>query len=405
MADPLVVAAKKAKWEECQKNGTKNGTVDYDLDGYFEKCRPDLPSRCTWSKESTQDQSPHVHMGIKNNVGITPNILHAIGNTPLVRLNRIPQSEGIECEILAKCEFLNPGGSTKDRIGWKMVEDAEQQGLLKPGMSIIEPSSGNTGIGLAMAAAVKGYNCIVVMPMKMSSEKVDALKLLGAKIVRTPTEAAFDEPEGLIRVAHKLHLEDPENSIILDQYRNKYNPLAHYDTTAKEIFEQTEHNVDAIVIGTGTGGTMTGIGRYFKQALGDKCRIIAADPYGSILALPEKLNESDIQFYQVEGIGYDFVPTVLDRSVVDEWVKTEDSESFPMARRLAREEGLLCGGSSGSAMCVALKVARKMKKGQRLVVVLPDGIRNYMSKFVQNEWMVEKGFSIDEQCKTNKTQK
>jgi cystathionine beta-synthase len=235
---------------------------------------------------------------------------------------------------------------------------------------------------------------MVVMPMKMSREKVDALRLLGAKIVRTPTSAAFDDLEGLIRVAHKLHLEDPENTIILDQYRNKYNPLAHYDTTAQEILEQTNFNVDAVVVGTGTGGTITGIGRRMKQVLGDKCRIIAADPYGSVLSLPESLNETDIQVYDVEGIGYDFVPTVLDRLVVDEWIKTLDTHSFPMARRLAREEGLLCGGSSGSAMHVALQVAKTMKKGQRLVVILPDGIRNYMSKFVQDEWMNEKGHSI-----------
>ncbi|XP_022163172.1 cystathionine beta-synthase [Myzus persicae] len=394
MADPAVVLAKKAKIEEGK---IKDDCISYDIDAYFEKCRPDKGSKCTWTKDSCAKDSPHIHNeNVNNKHEILPNILHAIGNTPLVRLNRIPQSEGIECEILAKCEFLNPGGSTKDRIGWKMVEDAERQGLLKPGITIIEPSSGNTGIGLAMAASVKGYGCLVVMPMKMSREKVDALRLLGAKIVRTPTAAAFNELEGLIRVAHKLHLEDPENTIILDQYRNKYNPLAHFDGTGQEILEQTNYKVDAVVAGTGTGGTITGIGRKLKQALGDKCRLIAADPYGSILSLPESLNETDIQMYDVEGIGYDFVPTVLDRSVVDEWIKTDDKHSFPMARRLAREEGLLCGGSSGSAMHVALQVAKTMKKGQRLVVILPDGIRNYMSKFVQDEWMREKGHDLIE---------
>ncbi|XP_050526709.1 cystathionine beta-synthase [Daktulosphaira vitifoliae] len=403
MADPLVVAAKKAKWEAMKKKQViKVG--DHDLNNYFELNRPDRPSRCTWSRNASQDQSPHTHSEIENGSGgILPNVLHAIGHTPLIRLNRIPQSEGIECEILAKCEFFNPGGSTKDRIGWKMIENAEQQGLLKPGMNIIEPSSGNTGIGLAMAAAVKGYTCTVVMPLKMSREKVDALKLLGAKIVRTPTEAAFDELDSLIRVAHKLHLEDPENTIILDQYRNKYNPLAHYDTTGKEILEQTGRNIDALVAGTGTGGTITGVGRCLKQELGDKCRVIAADPYGSILSLPESLNETDVSVYQVEGIGYDFVPTVLDRSIVDEWIKTDDKEALNMARRLAREEGLLCGGSSGSAMCVALKVARKMKKGQRLVVIFPDGIRNYMGKFVQEEWMEDKGF-LKGHCYNNTNQ-
>lgn len=208
----MMMADEMTNTEESLHNG------GCDADAYFAKVRPDRESRCTWTVDSCPKESPHLHddnTNIKNE--ILPNILHAIGHTPLVKLNRIPLLEGIECDILAKCEFLNPGGSTKDRIGWKMVEDAERQNLLKPGMTIIEPSSGNTGIGLAMAAAVKGYNCTVVMPMKMSREKVDALVLLGAKIVRTPTAAAFDDLTGLIRVAHKLHLDDPENTIILDQ--------------------------------------------------------------------------------------------------------------------------------------------------------------------------------------------
>ena len=288
-----------------------------------------------------------------------------------------------------KCEFLNPGGSVKDRIGYRMVEDAERAGRLKPGCTIIEPTSGNTGIGIAMACAVKGYKCLIVMPEKMSTEKVDALKALGAQIIRTPTEASFDSPEGLIFVAQKLKKEIPD-SIIMDQYRNVGNPLAHYDGTAEEILYQMDNKVDMVVCGAGTGGTVCGIGRKIKEKL-PSCEVVAADPEGSILSLPEELNKTDVSFYEVEGIGYDFVPTVLDRSVVDTWVKSIDQEALPLARRLIASEGLLCGGSSGTAMAVALKAAKKLKAGQRCVVLLPDGIRNYMTKFVSDNWMEARG--------------
>uniref|UniRef100_A0A224XPD3 Syndecan n=1 Tax=Panstrongylus lignarius TaxID=156445 RepID=A0A224XPD3_9HEMI len=285
--------------------------------------------------------------------------------------------------IVAKCEFLNPGGSVKDRIAVRMIADAEEKGLLKPGMTIIEPTSGNTGLGLAMAASVKGYNCIIVMPWKMSDEKVNALKALGAKIIRTPTEAAFDSPEGLIAVAQRINKETP-NSIILDQYRNAGNPVAHYDGTGAEILQQCDGKLDAVVIGAGTGGTISGVARYLKERL-PEVKIVGVDPYGSVLAEPPHLNKTDVTFYEVEGIGYDFIPTVLDRSLVDEWVKINDKESLIMARRLIREEGLLCGGSSGSAMVGALKVAKTMSSHQRLVLILPDGVRNYMSKMVKDD--------------------
>lgn len=288
-----------------------------------------------------------------------------------------------------KCEFLNPGGSVKDRIGYRMVEDAERAGKLKPGCTIIEPTSGNTGIGIAMACAVKGYKCLIVMPEKMSTEKVDALKALGAQIIRTPTEASFDSPEGLIFVAQKLKKEIPD-SIIMDQYRNVGNPLAHYDGTAEEILYQMDNKVDMVVCGAGTGGTICGIGRKIKDKL-PSCEVVAGDPEGSILSLPAELNETKVNFYEVEGIGYDFVPTVLDRSVVDTWVKSIDEEALPLARRLIASEGLLCGGSSGTAMAVALKAAKKLKAGQRCVVLLPDGIRNYMTKFVSDNWMEARG--------------
>ena len=350
---------------------------------------PALPSKCTW-KLGTKEKTKHSKREIAHRQKITPNILEVIGCTPLVKLNRIPQAEGIKCEMYAKCEFLNPGGSVKDRIGYRMVQDAEEQGLLHPGCTIIEPTSGNTGIGLAMACAVKGYRAIIVMPEKMSNEKVSALRALGAKIIRTPTEAAYDSPEGLIYVAQRLQREIP-NSIVLDQYRSPGNPLAHYDGTAAEILWQLDNNVDMIVSTAGTGGTISGLGRKIKEEA-PNCQVVGVDPFGSVLARPETLNKTDIQFYEVEGIGYDFVPTVTDLSVVDFWTKVKDSDCFPMSRRLNAEEGLLCGGSSGGAMSGALRAAKNLKEGQRCVVILPDGIRNYMTKFVSDNWMEARGF-------------
>ncbi|KAL2081385.1 hypothetical protein ACEWY4_023238 [Coilia grayii] len=383
-------------------NGESNGLaqVHKDLDAEQENdeeatmerkwIRPDLPSRCTWRLGGPNTGSPHTHTERTKPPSILPNILRRIGDTPLVRINKISKTFGLKCELLAKCEFFNAGGSVKDRISLRMVEDAERDGILKPGDTIIEPTSGNTGIGLALAAAVKGYRCIIVMPEKMSMEKVDVLRALGAEIVRTPTAARFDSPESHVGVAWRLKNEIP-NAHILDQYRNPSNPLAHYDTTAEEIIEQCGGQVDMLVAGAGTGGTITGIARKLKE----KCpsvRIIGVDPEGSILAEPEELNVTDKTQYEVEGIGYDFIPTVLDRSVIDDWCKSNDEESFAMARMLIRDEGLLCGGSSGTAMSVAVKVAKELKEGQRCVVILPDSIRNYMSKFLSDKWMCEKGF-------------
>ncbi|KXJ20365.1 Cystathionine beta-synthase [Exaiptasia diaphana] len=339
--------------------------------------RPDLVSKCTWHLGAKLSDSPHAHINIREpSTKIMPNILQKIGDTPLVRINNVGKSCGLKCELLAKCEFFNAGGSVKDRIGLRMIEEAEKDGKLKPGDTLIEPTSGNTGIGLALAAAVKGYRCIIVMPEKMSKEKVDVLRALGAEIVRTPTEAKFDSPESHIGVAQKLNCEIP-NSHILDQYRNPGNPLAHYDSTAEEILQQCDGKVDMVVLGAGTGGTITGIARKLKT----KCpnvKVVGVDPFGSILAEPDHLNETDVTTYHVEGIGYDFVPTVLDRSVVDEWLKVGDKEAFAMSRKLIREEGLLCGGSSGSAMSAALQAAKSLGEGQRCVVILPDSVRNYM---------------------------
>ena len=316
---------------------------------------------------------------------IHDNILTTIGNTPVVRMNQIGNE--LDCELFSKCEFLNPGGSIKDRIGWKMVEDAEQSGRIKPGDTLIEPTSGNTGQGIALAAAVKGYKCIITLPEKMSKEKQIALEALGAKIIRTPTEASFDSPESHIGVAKKLQKEIP-NSHILDQYANPSNPEAHYDGTAQEILDVFGKDLHMVVMGVGTGGTITGVAKRLKEEIPDIV-IVGADPVGSILG-----GGTEVEPYLVEGIGYDFFPDVLDNDLVDEYVKTEDEESFIMARRLIKEEGFLCGGSCGSAMVAALKSAKHLDKNKRCLVVLPDSIRNYMTKFPNDQWMKDQGFKV-----------
>ena len=316
---------------------------------------------------------------------IHDNILTTIGNTPVVRMNQIGNE--LDCELFSKCEFLNPGGSIKDRIGWKMVEDAEQSGRIKPGDTLIEPTSGNTGQGIALAAAVKGYECIITLPEKMSKEKQIALEALGAKIIRTPTEASFDSPESHIGVAKKLQKEIP-NSHILDQYANPSNPEAHYDGTAQEILDVFGKDLHMVVMGVGTGGTITGVAKRLKEEIPDIV-IVGADPVGSILG-----GGTEVEPYLVEGIGYDFFPDVLDNDLVDEYVKTEDEESFIMARRLIKEEGFLCGGSCGSAMVAALKSAKHLDKDKRCLVVLPDSIRNYMTKFPSDQWMKDQGFKV-----------
>ena len=310
-------------------------------------------------------------------------ILEAIGDTPMVRLRTIGRETG--CEILAKCEFLNAGGSVKDRIGRRMVEEAQEAGRIRPGDTLIEPTSGNTGIGMALAAAVYGYRMIVTMPEKMSREKQVVMEALGAEIVRTPTEAAWDAPESHIGVAKQLAGILP-NAHILDQYANEDNPLAHYHGTGQEILEQTDGQLDVLVLSAGTGGTLTGAARRVKEAVPD-CRIVGVDPVGSILAGPEPVGT-----YKVEGIGYDFIPDVLDRDLVDEWVKTEDRESFLMARRLIRQEGLLVGGSCGAAVWASVQIAKKVGPHKRIVTLLPDSVRNYLTKFLDDQWMRENGF-------------
>merc|ERR1719361_1464028 len=331
---------------------------------------------------------PHTKEEVRKPIKIVDSVLDLVGGTPMFRLNRLKEKHGFKCDLVAKCEFYSAGGSVKDRIGLRMLEEAEAIGRCKPGDTIIEPTSGNTGIGLALAGAVKGYRTIIVLPEKMSAEKVMVLRALGAEIVRTPTSATWDSPESHISVAQRLNKQLP-NSIILDQYRNAGNPLAHYDTTAEEIIEQCGGKVDMVVAGAGTGGTIAGIGRKMKEHNPD-CQVVGVDPEGSILAEPEELNKTNVTYYEVEGTGYDFIPTVLDRSVVDQWYKSNDYDSFRMARRMIKEEGLLCGGSSGASMAIAMKAAKKLKKGQKCVVILPDSVRNYINKFLNDQWLAER---------------
>lgn len=313
------------------------------------------------------------------------NILLAIGKTPSVWLQKI--GSGLNCKLYGKCEFLNPGGSVKDRIAYRMIESAEKSGKIKPGDTLIEASSGNTGIGFAMVGAVKGYQVIITMPAKMSHEKEVIIEALGAKIYRTPTEATWNAPESHISLAKKLAEELP-NAHFLDQYSNPSNPAAHYEATAEEIIEDMGKELAMVVIGVGTGGTITGIAKRLKEEM-PHVKVVGVDPYGSILG-----GGTDVYPYQVEGIGYDFIPAVLDNSLVDEYIKVDDQDSFLVARRLIREEGLLVGGSSGSAVWAALRAAKKLKKGQKCLVILPDGIRNYMTKFVDDEWMRDQGFKV-----------
>ncbi|XP_069750635.1 cystathionine beta-synthase-like isoform X2 [Narcine bancroftii] len=349
------------------------------------KKEPECLTQCT----STLKSAPSKNV-VRNLPKIFPNVLDQIGNTPLIRINNIAKEYGIKCELLAKCEFFSAAGSTKDRIALRMIEDAERQGILKPGVVIIEPTSGNTGLGLGLVAAVKGYHCIIVMPEKMSLEKVDLLKSLGVEIVRAPDSANHNGPDSYIQMAWRMKKEIP-NSCVFDQYQNPSNPLAHYDTTAEEILDQCDGHVDALVAGSGTGGTITGIAWKFKEKC-PTCKIIAVDPEGSYVAEPKEINQTSVTSYEVEGIGHNFIPAVLDRKVIDRWIKTNDEEAFAMARKLIRKEGLLCGGSSGSAMCAAVAVAKDLKEGQRCVVILPDTVRNYMSKFLSDSWMEQKMF-------------
>jgi cystathionine beta-synthase len=323
------------------------------------------------------------------------NILQTIGHTPLVQLNRVVAGASLGT-VFAKVESLNPGGSVKDRIAVSIIEDAEQQGTLKPGGTIVEATSGNTGAGLALAAAVKGYKCVFVMPDKMSEEKVRYLRAFGARVIITPTAVTPDDPRSYYSVAKRIVAETP-NSILANQYHNPANPAAHYRTTGPEIWEQTAGQIDVWIAGMGTGGTITGTARYLKER-NPNLKVVGVDIVGSLLYDTWKLGhvptEPFMKTYKIEGIGEDFIPSTLDLSLIDEVVQVDDRESFLMARRLVREEGIFSGGSSGSAVAGLLKsqIVQALRADQTAVVLLPDSGDRYLSKLYDDNWMRENGF-------------
>ena len=312
---------------------------------------------------------------------LAPDILAIVGNTPLVRLSRI--GRGLKPTLVGKLEHLNPGGSIKDRIGLRMIEDAERRGLLKPGGTIVEPTSGNTGVGLAMAAAIKGYRVICTMADKQSQEKRDLLRAFGAEVVVCPTAVPPESPESYYKVAERLAKETP-GSFLPNQYYNPMNPEAHYNTTGPEIWKQTDGKVTHVVLGIGTGGTVTGAGRYLKER-NAKVQIVGADPQGSLYT-------GGIHPYKVEGIGEDFYPGTFDPKLVDRWIRVSDRDSFLTARRLTREEGILVGGSSGTAMWAALEIAKELDESAFVLVLFADSGRSYLSKIYNDEWMRQNGY-------------
>jgi cystathionine beta-synthase len=314
-------------------------------------------------------------------VEIAPDVLALVGSTPLVRLSRI--GRGLRPTILAKMEHLNPGGSVKDRIGLRMIEDAERRGLLKPGGTIVEPTSGNTGVGLAIAAAIKGYRLICTMADKQSQEKRDLLRAFGAEVVVCPTAVPPESPESYYKVAERIARETP-GGYLPNQYYNAMNPESHYKTTGPELWEQTEGKITHFVTGVGTGGTVSGAGKYLKEK-NPKVQIVGADPEGSLYT-------GDIHPYKVEGIGEDFYPGTFDPALVDRWMRVSDRDSFLTARRLTREEGILVGGSSGTSMFAALEIAKELDGDALIVVLFADSGRSYLSKIYNDEWMRQNGY-------------
>lgn len=335
-----------------------------------------------------------VALEISESLRVYDDILQTIGHTPLVRLKRIARD--VACPIYAKVEFFNPGGSVKDRIAVNIIDEAERSGRLKPGGTVVESTSGNTGLGLAMVCAKKGYRSVFVMPDKMSQEKIQLLRAFGARVVITPTAVEPEDPRSYYNVAKRIVSETP-NAILANQYHNPENPRSHYLTTGPEIWEQTRGQVTDVVIGMGTGGTITGTGRYLKEK-NPAVRMVGVDPAGSLLLetwqqgrVPQ---DAHPKTYKVEGIGEDFLPTTLDLSVVDEVLRVGDKESFLWARRLVKEEGIFCGGSAGTAVAAAIQYAHQLPAERLVVVVLPDSGSRYLSKMYDDRWMRENGFLV-----------
>ncbi len=327
-------------------------------------------------------------------MNVAQSILDTIGQTPMVQLQKI--GKDTPASIFAKLEFFNPGGSVKDRMARFIIEDAERKGLLKPGGTIVENSSGNTGAALAMIAAVKGYRCIITIPDKMSQEKINLMRAFGAEVIVTPTDVPADSPESYYSVARRLAKEIP-GAFYPDQYNNPMNIEAHYRTTGPEIWQQMDGQIDYVVGGIGTGGTLSGVGRYIKEQNPD-VKIIAVDPEGSVFYGYYKTGKiPQPHVYQVEGIGEDYLVEAVDFDVLDDIIQVNDTESFLMARELARKEGIFAGGSSGSAMVGALKIAQELTEPKRIVVILPDSGYRYLSKIYNDEWMQQHGHLTGEQ--------
>lgn len=324
-------------------------------------------------------------------MNVHENILSAIGDTPLVKLNKLVGPN--DATVLVKCEFMNPGGAIKDRMAVHIVNKAEQAGLLKPGGTIVENTSGNTGAALAMVAAVRGYKCIFTMPDKMSKEKIDTLKAFGAQVIVTPTAVPAEHPDSYYETAKRIARETP-NSFYVNQYHSMDNTEAHYLSTGAEIWKQTEGNFDYFVAGLGTGGTMSGAGKYFKERK-PSIQNVGVDPEGSVYHSYFKTGKlSEPHVYKVEGIGEDMLCKAMDFSVLDDVRQVNDQLSFTWARRLAREEGIFAGGSSGSAVAIAVQLAKEVGAGKTIVAVLTDGGKSYISKFYNDEWMKDAGFDI-----------